>query len=62
MQKLARREGLVTLWDMPDVRLYKEQKNFPVGYFVPASGTPVIIDGIAIIRGASKPGRSKTFL
>jgi iron(III) transport system substrate-binding protein len=31
MQKLARREGLVTLWDMPDVRLFKEQKNLPVG-------------------------------
>ena len=62
MQKLARREGLVTLWDMPDVRLYKEQKNLPVGYTFPASGTPVIIDGIAIIRGATERGRSETFL
>ena len=55
MQKLARREGLVTVWDMPDVRLFKEQKNLPVGYAVPASGTPVITDGIAIIRGAPNP-------
>src|SRR5215204_3301705 len=61
MQKLGRREGLITLWDMPDVRLYKEQKNFPVGYFVPASGTPVIIDGIAIIRGASNQEEAKRF-
>ncbi len=61
MQKLARREGLVTLWDMPDVRLYKEQKNFPVGYFVPSSGTPVVIDGIALIRGGPNPEEAKRF-
>jgi iron(III) transport system substrate-binding protein len=61
MQKLARREGLITLWDMPDVRLFKEQKNLPVGYNVPASGTPVIIDGIAIIRGAPNKAEAKQF-
>jgi iron(III) transport system substrate-binding protein len=61
MQKLARREGLVTLWDMPDVRLSKEQKNFPVGYNVPSSGTPVIIDGIAIVRGGPNPEEAKRF-
>src|SRR5918912_1991747 len=52
MQKLARREGLISLWNMPDVRLYREQKNFPVDYVIPQSGTPVITDGIAIVRGA----------
>ncbi len=61
MQKLARREGVITMWDMPDVRLYKEQKNFPVGYFIPASGTPVIIDAIAIIRGAPNQEEAKRF-
>jgi len=61
MQKLARREGLITLWDMPDVRLYREQKNFPVGYNVPSSGTPVIIDGIAIIRGGPNVEEAKRF-
>jgi len=61
MQKLARREGVITMWDMPDVRLYKEQKNFPVGYFVPASGTPVVIDAIAIIRGAPNQEEAKRF-
>jgi len=61
MQKLARREGLITLWDMPDVRLFKEQKNLPVGYTVPTSGTPVIIDGIAIIRGGPNVEDAKRF-
>ena len=61
MQKIARREGLVTLWDMPDVRLYKEQKNFPVDYTVPSSGTPVITDGIAIISGGPNQEEAKRF-
>ena len=61
MQKLGRREGLITLWDMPDVRLFKEQKNLPVGYVVPASGTPVITDGIAIVRGGPNPDEARRF-
>ncbi len=54
MQKLVRREGLVSLWNLPDVWIYKEQKGFPVGYVFPASGTPVITDGIAIVRGGNE--------
>ena len=61
MQKLGRREGLITLYNMPDVRLYKEQKNFPVGYAIPLSGTPVVIDGIAIIRGGPNAEEAKRF-
>lgn len=61
MQKLARREGLVTLWDMPDVRLFQEQKNLPVAYVIPASGTPVITDGIAILRGAPHEEEARRF-
>jgi iron(III) transport system substrate-binding protein len=29
MQKIARREGLISLWDLPDVRLYQEQNICP---------------------------------
>src|SRR6185369_7527307 len=61
MQKLARREGLISLWDMPDVRLSKEQKNFPVAYSLPASGTPVVTDGIAIIKGAQHEEEARRF-
>ena len=61
MQKLARREGLVSLWDMPDVRLFKEQKGLPVAYVVPASGTPVVTDGIAILRGAPNEEEARRF-
>jgi iron(III) transport system substrate-binding protein len=61
MQKIARREGLISLWDMPDVRLDKEKKGLPVGYVIPASGTPVVIDGIAILRGSPNEAEAKRF-
>lgn len=61
MQKLARREGLISMWDMPDVRLYREQKKFPVDYVSPASGTPVVTDGIAILRGAPNAEEARRF-
>ena len=61
MQKLVRREGLISLWNLPDVWIYKEQKGFPVGYVFPASGTPVITDGIAIVRGAPNEEEARKF-
>ncbi|HEY6120167.1 MAG TPA: extracellular solute-binding protein [Pyrinomonadaceae bacterium] len=60
MQKLARREGLVTLWDLPDVRIYQEKK-LPVAYTIPTSGTPVITDAIAILRGAPNESEARQF-
>lgn len=61
MQKLVRQEGLVSLWDLPDVRLYQEQKKLPVAYNFPTSGTPVVTDGIAIVRGAPHEEEAKRF-
>jgi iron(III) transport system substrate-binding protein len=52
MQKLARGEGSVSIWDMPDVMLYREKKKFNLGYVIPRGGTPVVTDGIAVVRGA----------
>ncbi|HVQ39118.1 MAG TPA: extracellular solute-binding protein [Pyrinomonadaceae bacterium] len=61
MQKLVRREGLLSLWNLPDVWIYKEQKQFPIGYVFPASGVPVITDGIAVVRGAPNEDEAKRF-
>ncbi len=61
MQKLVRREGVLSLWNLPDVWIYKEQKGFPIGYVFPASGTPVITDGIAIVRGGPNEEEAKRF-
>ncbi|MBI4551125.1 MAG: extracellular solute-binding protein, partial [Candidatus Latescibacteria bacterium] len=39
-QKLARREGVVTLWLMSDIMLQVERYHYPFGFVVPKSGTP----------------------
>lgn len=61
MQKLVRGEGVVSLWNLPDVWIYKEQKGFPIDYVFPRSGTPVITDGIAVVRGAPNEADARAF-
>ncbi len=55
--KLAREEGAVTLWNMPDTDLQIEDNGYPFGYNVPASGTPLLTEGIALIKGG--PNRAQ---
>ena len=52
--KLARGEGLVTLWDLPDI-LISRSKGMPFGYVFPRSGTVVIDDAIGLVRGSRHP-------
>jgi iron(III) transport system substrate-binding protein len=61
MERLSRREGLVTLWDLPDV-LIDKAKGLPLGYTFPTSGTVVIDDGIGLVRGARHPEAAKAFI
>ncbi|HET6764058.1 MAG TPA: extracellular solute-binding protein, partial [Longimicrobiaceae bacterium] len=39
-QKLAREEGLVTLWDLPDLAELRSRTQMPIAYVLPSSGTP----------------------
>lgn len=48
--KLARGEGLVTLYNMPDIALLELQRGLKVGYVIPRSGTPLLVDAIALVR------------
>jgi iron(III) transport system substrate-binding protein len=50
-QKLARGEGVLTLWDLPDV-LISRAKGLPFNYTIPSSGTVVIDDAIGVVRGS----------
>jgi iron(III) transport system substrate-binding protein len=59
--KLARQEGLVTLWDLPDI-LISRSKGMPFGYVFPRSGTPVIDDAIALVRDARHPAAARMFI
>jgi iron(III) transport system substrate-binding protein len=61
-QKLARQEGLITLWDMPDIEELKGRTQMPLDYSVPSSGTPLPVDAIAIVKGAKNNEAAKQFL
>ncbi len=52
LQKLARQEAVVSLWDLPDVALAINRQKMPLNFVIPTSGTPLVIDGIAIIKGS----------
>ncbi len=60
-QKLARQEGLVTLWNLPDV-LRVQAQGFPLDYVIPRSGTPVSVDAIAIVKGAGSRELAEAFI
>jgi iron(III) transport system substrate-binding protein len=61
-QKLARREGLITLWDMPDIEMLRARTDYPIDYLIPSSGTPLVIDGIAVVRGGKNPEAARAFV
>lgn len=61
-QKLARREGLITLWDMPDIETVRARTDLPIAYVLPESGTPVVVDAIAVVRGAPSPDLARAFV
>jgi iron(III) transport system substrate-binding protein len=60
-ERLARQEGLVTPWDLPDV-LIEQSKGLPMGYIIPSSGTVVIEDAIALVRGAPRRDAAIRFI
>jgi iron(III) transport system substrate-binding protein len=60
-QKLGRREGLISLYNMPDIATLRERFNIPVTYVIPASGTPLLVDAIAIVRGTKRPRLARQY-
>jgi iron(III) transport system substrate-binding protein len=60
--KLARQEGLITLWDMPDIEELVARTRLPIGYLIPSSGTPLVIEGVAILKGAPHGELAKQFV
>jgi iron(III) transport system substrate-binding protein len=60
-EKIAREEGLVTVWDLPDV-LLSRRRGLAVAYRFPASGTVVIEDAIGIVRGARHRDEARAFV
>ncbi len=60
-QKLARQEGWLSVWNMPDVELQRSQYNYPLSYVIPKSGTPVVTDGIALVAKSRNVGDARQF-
>jgi iron(III) transport system substrate-binding protein len=58
---LARGEGDLTLWNLPDAYLQSHDLGYPFSWVIPAEGTPVLVDGIALVEGAPNPERAKAF-
>jgi iron(III) transport system substrate-binding protein len=61
IEKLARQEGLVTVWDLTDILLQKE-RGMPLDFRFPESGTPVIDDSIGLVARAPHPEAAKAFI
>ncbi|MEX2582745.1 MAG: extracellular solute-binding protein, partial [Gemmatimonadota bacterium] len=61
-QKLARREGLVTLWDMPDIEALKASTDYPIDYIYASSGTPLVEDAIAVVAGSGNSALARRFV
>ena len=60
-QKIVRQEGLVTIWDLPDI-LLSQREGLPLAYVFPRSGTPVIEDAIGVVRHAPHPALAEQFV
>lgn len=59
--KLAREEGDVTLWNMPDTYIQANTVGYPFDYLIPSSGTPLLTDGIALVKNGPNLDVAKAF-
>ena len=59
--KLTREEGKLTLWNLQDVLLQKEKQGRPLNFVIPSSGIPILVDGVAIVKGAKHNDAAKKF-
>lgn len=61
-QKLARQEGLVTFWNMPDIEVIRAVSDYPIAYIFASSGTPLVEDAVALVAGAQSPELARRFI
>ncbi len=60
-QKLGRREGVISLYNMPDIATLEQRTKIPVQYVIPRSGTPLLVDAIAVVRGTRHQEAARAF-
>jgi iron(III) transport system substrate-binding protein len=59
--KVAREEGDITLWNMPDTYIQTEMHKYPFGFVIPSDGTPVLNDAIALVKGGPQLAAAQQF-
>jgi len=59
--QLSRQNGVVTMWNMQDTLIQINQEKMPFDFIIPKSGTPVIVDGLGIVKGAPNEEGAKKF-
>jgi iron(III) transport system substrate-binding protein len=59
--KLARGEGDVTVWNLPDIFLQAQLNGYPFAFIIPEEGTPVLVDGIALVKDGPSPEAARLF-
>ena len=57
---IKKQEDLISVWLMPDIVLQRERNGYPFDCVVPPQ-TPVLTEGIALIKGAPHPDLAKAF-
>ena len=57
---LKKNPDRISVWLLPDIVMQRDRNGFPFGFHVPPQ-TPVLTDGIAIVKGAPHPERARVF-
>ncbi|MHA7290356.1 extracellular solute-binding protein [Arthrobacter sp. MDT3-24] len=60
--RITRQEAAVTAWNLQDVMLQIKNQKAPFTPVVPASGAPMLIDGVAKIKDGPSPAGADAFL
>jgi iron(III) transport system substrate-binding protein len=61
LTSLNRQEAPLTVWNMPDVRRIADERGYTLATRFPESGTPVLVDGIALVKGGPNPDGARAF-
>jgi iron(III) transport system substrate-binding protein len=59
--KMAREEGVLSLWNLQDIMIQKELQKQPFDFIYPASGAPILVDGVGVVKGAKNMDAAKKF-
>ncbi|KOP71951.1 extracellular solute-binding protein [Cytobacillus solani] len=59
--KLARQEGSISLWNLQDILLQKNEHNQPFDFVYPESGAPILVDAVGLVKGAKNLENAKVF-